>query len=70
VQAHGIKNPISPSDAAIQAGRQTYLQSCALCHGTDGRSDTNLGRGMYPPAIDLTSPHVQMWTDADLFWIT
>jgi mono/diheme cytochrome c family protein len=24
---------------------------------------------MYPPAMDLTSPHVQQWSDADLFWI-
>ena len=30
---------------------------------------TELGRGMYPPAMDLTSPHVQNWTDAELFWI-
>jgi cbb3-type cytochrome oxidase cytochrome c subunit len=25
---------------------------------------------MYPPAMDLNSPHVQRWTDAELFWIT
>ncbi|MBI4167133.1 MAG: cytochrome c, partial [Acidobacteria bacterium] len=40
-----------------------------MCHGADGRSRTNIGRGMYPPAMDLTSPHVQKWSDADLFWI-
>lgn len=25
---------------------------------------------MYPPAMDLNSPHVQRWSDAELFWIT
>lgn len=68
-QAHKVKNPIPSGDEAIQAGRQIYLQSCALCHGADGHGNTSLGRGMYPPAMDLTSPHVQMWADADLFWI-
>ena len=24
---------------------------------------------MYPPAMDLTSPHAASWTDAELFWI-
>ncbi len=69
VEAHRLKNLIPSSDEAIQAGRQIYLESCSLCHGGDGHGSTNLGRGMYPPAMDLTSPHVQRWTDADLFWI-
>lgn len=69
IEAHNVKSPIPPSDEAIKAGQQIYLQSCALCHGTDGHGHTNLGRGMYPPAMDLTSPHVQHWADADLFWI-
>ncbi len=69
MEAHKVKNPISSSDEVIKAGQQIYLQSCALCHGTDGHGYTNLGRDMYPPAMDLTSPHVQQWADADLFWI-
>lgn len=24
---------------------------------------------MYPPAMDLTSPHVQHWNDSEMFWI-
>ena len=69
IEAHNIKNPVPASDEAIKAGQQIYLQSCALCHGTDGHGYTNLGRDMYPPAMDLTSPHVQHWADSDLFWI-
>ena len=69
LKAHRAKNPIPQGEKAIKAGQQVYLQSCALCHGTDGHGYTDLGRHMYPPAMDLTSPHVQHWADTDLFWI-
>jgi mono/diheme cytochrome c family protein len=64
-----MKNPLAQSDEVLSDGRQLFLQSCALCHGSDGRGKTAIGRGMYPPAMDLNSPHVQHWSDAQLFWI-
>lgn len=69
VEARRAKNPVPPGPEAVKDGQQVYSQSCALCHGTDGHGNTNLGRAMYPPATDLTSPFVQHWTDAELFWI-
>ncbi len=68
IEAENLKNPLPSSDETIKQGQQIYVQSCALCHGADGRG-TTLGRAMYPPAMDLVSPHVQHWSDADLFWI-
>lgn len=69
LEAQKLKNPASATDENIQAGQQTYLQQCALCHAADGRAETKLGLAMYPPAMDLNSPHVQRWSDAELFWI-
>lgn len=69
MEAKNLKNPLSANDEVIHQGRELYAQSCAVCHGADGRAVTSLGRAMYPPAMDLTSPHVQNWTDAELFWI-
>ncbi len=69
IEAENKKNTLPASEQTVKEGRELYLQSCAICHGTDGHSRTNLGRGMYPPAMDLTSPHVQHWNDAELFWI-
>ncbi len=69
IEAQNLKNPLPANDEVVREGQQIYLQSCALCHGTDGHGRTDLGRGMYPPAMDLTSPHVQHWTGSDLFWI-
>ncbi len=62
------RNPLAGDDAA-QQGRELYQQSCSVCHGSDGRSEIPFGRAMYPPAMDLTSPHVRKWRDAELFWI-
>src|SRR5256885_5989262 len=69
IEAETLKNPFPQSEQVRRQGQQIYLQSCALCHGTDGHGRTEVGRGMYPPAMDLTSPHVQHWNDAELFWI-
>jgi len=70
LEAKNLKNPFPATDANIQAGRQIYLQQCALCHADDGHADTKLGLAMYPPAMDLNSPHVQRWSDAEILWIT
>lgn len=69
LEAQKRSNPSPSTDANILAGQQVYLQQCALCHAADGHAATKLGLAMYPPAMDLTSPHVQRWTDAELFWI-
>jgi mono/diheme cytochrome c family protein len=69
LEAKNVPNPLLASDEVIQDGQRTYMISCAICHGADGHSQTSLGLAMYPPAMDLTSPHVQHWTDAELFWI-
>lgn len=69
IQATNRKNPFPATEQTIQRGQQVYQQSCAFCHGVDGHGGTELGRSMYPPAMDLTSPHVQHWSDGDLLWI-
>jgi mono/diheme cytochrome c family protein len=69
IEAEHKENPLLETDEVLNQGRQVFLQSCALCHGADGRGETYIGRNMYPPAMDMTSPHVQHWSDAELFWI-
>jgi mono/diheme cytochrome c family protein len=69
LEAGKMQNPLPDTDEIASQGREVFLGSCAQCHGADGRADTSLGRSMAPPAMDLTSQHVQHWTDAELFWI-
>ncbi len=69
LEAESLKNPLPNSDEVIHEGQAFYAMSCSICHGADGHAVTELGRMMYPPAMDLTSPHVQHWSDAELYWI-
>jgi mono/diheme cytochrome c family protein len=69
LEAGKMKNPLPETDEVVSQGQQVFLESCALCHGPDGRAQTNIGRNMYPHAMDLHSAHVQHWSDGELFWI-
>jgi mono/diheme cytochrome c family protein len=69
IETESLKNPLPSNQQVVTQGQQIYLQSCAICHGTDGHGQTTLGQGMYPPVMDLTSPHVQHWDDSEMFWI-
>jgi len=50
-------------------GLGAFSGSCASCHGVRGHNPTGIGRSMYPPTPSLSSPEVQAWSDAELFWI-
>ncbi|WP_216846977.1 cytochrome P460 family protein [Granulicella sp. L60] len=69
LEAGKMKNPLPETDEVVSQGQEVFLGSCAQCHGADARGDTNVGRNMNPPAMDLSSSHVQHWSDAELFWI-
>ncbi len=69
LEAGKKKNPLPETDEVVSQGQEVFLGSCAQCHGADARGDTNIGRNMAPPAMDLCSSHVQHWRDAELFWI-
>src|SRR5271154_5389112 len=69
LEAGKMKNPLPETDEVVSQGQEVFLGSCAQCHGADARGDTTIGRNMSPPAMDLTSSHVQHWSDAELFWI-
>jgi mono/diheme cytochrome c family protein len=69
LEAGKMSNPLPETDEVVSQGREVFLGSCAQCHGADARGDSDLGRNMTPPAMDLTSAHVQHWSDAELFWI-
>jgi mono/diheme cytochrome c family protein len=69
LEAGKMQNPLPDSAEVVSQGQEVFLGACAQCHGADGRGDTDLGRSMAPPAMDLSSAHVQHWSDAELFWI-
>jgi mono/diheme cytochrome c family protein len=68
--ARGPLPPAPPdNEASVNIGQMIYGGECASCHGTDGRTPTDVGRWMYPRAVNLSSLETQQWSDAELFWI-
>jgi mono/diheme cytochrome c family protein len=62
-------NPIEPSGATLARAKEHWGDHCAICHGRDGRGDTEIGRGLHPRAPDLTRAETQRLADGQLFWI-
>lgn len=71
--ARSVGGPLPPAPAndetSIAIGGMQFRGECATCHGTDGRTPSDIGKWMYPRALDLGSPEVRQWSDAELFWI-
>lgn len=53
----------------LDNAQNVFGSECATCHGNDGRTPTDMGRGLYPRAPDLGSNEVQHWSDPEMFWI-
>jgi mono/diheme cytochrome c family protein len=62
-------NPIPTTPLAVAEGRDHFADHCALCHGNDGRGDTVINRGLYPPAPDLRAHGTQDLSDGEIFAI-
>lgn len=56
-----LRNPLPPSVANMQAGRNAYGLYCASCHGEDGG-----GRRARP---SLRNARVRGETDGEIYWI-
>ena len=64
------KNPFGPdSDNATEQGRDSFMNRCATCHGTDGSGRTPVGLNVYPKVPDLRRPETQKLTDGEIHYI-
>lgn len=62
-------NPVERTPEALTRARRHFADHCASCHGNDGRGDTEMGRGLYPPAPDMALAATQDLSDGELAWI-
>ena len=53
----------------LRSGLEHWADHCASCHGNDGSGNTEVGRGLYPPAPDMRLPATQDLSDGSLFYI-
>ena len=68
-ESRRLRNPEAATTENIRSGLEHWADHCASCHGNDGSGDTELGRGLYPPAPDMRLPATQNLTDGELFYI-
>lgn len=64
-----LVNPVPLSNAVLEEGRMHWADHCALCHGNDGKGNTEIGQNLYPKAPDMTAPATQRLSDGELFSI-
>lgn len=62
-------NPVAATPVAIREGLEHYADHCAVCHANDGTGQTDIGKGLYPPAPDMRLSGTQGLTDGELFSI-
>src|SRR5665213_2803642 len=41
------RNPLDPTSANADAGRELYRKNCEVCHASDGKGKTAAGLGTY-----------------------
>ncbi len=53
----------------VRSGSEHWADHCASCHANNGSGETEMGRGMYPPAPDMRLAATQDMIDGELFYI-
>jgi mono/diheme cytochrome c family protein len=63
------RNPLSPTEENIAAGRTLYGANCASCHGPRGYGDGPTAQGLNPPPANIAAlARMPMASDSYLMW--
>jgi mono/diheme cytochrome c family protein len=63
-----LKNPISPTAAAVSRGKGAYFNFCVQCHGPKADGNGTVGQSFAPLPANLTDPQVLEQSDGELFF--
>jgi predicted CXXCH cytochrome family protein len=63
------QNPLQVTPETLKEAREHFIARCSVCHGSDGKGLTQVGRSLYPRVPDLLSPETQSLTDGELRYI-
>jgi cytochrome c553 len=62
----GRRNPVPLTAEVLKESREHFADHCAVCHGNDGKGQTEMGQHMYPRAPDMTQAETQTLSDGEL----
>lgn len=68
-RSKNINIPNLNDSSLIELGFAHYKEMCQSCHGTPGKEETELAKGLNPPAPNLIK-HAQEMNPQEIFWIT
>lgn len=68
-RAEQVEVPDLDDRSLVLAGVNDFEEMCVQCHGAPGREPDAVGKGLNPPAPDLSESATQM-AAAELFWVT
>jgi len=64
-----LVNPLKANAANINAGKQQFEVSCAVCHGSSAKGDGQAASQLNPPPTDLQfAVHTPIASDGFLYW--
>ncbi len=61
-------NPLVPTKAVLEKGKNKYLTYCSPCHGNLAEGDSRL-RGQFPNPPTLHSDKVRNWSDGNMYHV-
>ena len=64
-----MKDPVKPTEASIQKGKEIYEQKCAACHGATGEGNGPAAAGLKPKPANLKESLAEKMTDGEFFWM-
>lgn len=69
IENRQLRNPLPLTQELLKEARGHFADHCATCHANDGSGQTDIGRNVYPKALDLRLPAIQNMSDGELFFI-
>lgn len=67
--SENISAPDLKAPEKITEGFAHYDEMCMICHGAPGKLESELARGLNPPAPDLSESVLDM-SPEEIFWVT
>lgn len=66
----GKPSPLPADEPNLVAGAKVYQSQCSVCHGTLGRQETGIAKGMFPSPPQLLPPKNGVTDDpiGEIYW--
>jgi len=68
-EARKVKSPIPLNADASAAGKKLFDRHCAVCHGDDGKGNTDMAESLPKKPADLTRKEMEGLSEGEIFWV-